>query len=108
MRAFDSYIAIPHLNARELVPLKKKSFTWSIVIFICLTYTNYIFSILLRRIFIDPFISKKLKACCFLSSVFLYVNFMLSKLNFVEQRVWLAVVGILSVAMGNIFNIKNS
>jgi hypothetical protein len=33
-------------------------------------------------------------------SVFIYVNFMLSKLNFVEQRVWLAVVGILSVAMG--------
>ncbi|XP_023348188.1 uncharacterized protein LOC111716912 [Eurytemora carolleeae] len=34
--------------------------------------------------------------------VFIYVNFMLSKLNCVEQRVWLSCVGILSVAMGMI------
>ena len=41
----------------------------------------------------------KYAAALFLT-VFIYVNFMLSKLNFVEQRVWLAVVGILSVVMG--------
>lgn len=34
--------------------------------------------------------------------VFVYVNIMLSKLNFVEQRVWLSVIGILSVFMGMI------
>ena len=32
--------------------------------------------------------------------VFIYVNLMLSRLNLVEQRFWLSVVGILSVVMG--------
>ena len=32
--------------------------------------------------------------------VFVYVNLMLSKLNCVEQRVWLSIVGILCIAMG--------
>ena len=34
--------------------------------------------------------------------VFIYVNIMLSKLNFVEQRIWLSSVGIFSVFMGMI------
>lgn len=59
-----------------------------------------------QRQFFDAFVGQTFKDADKLGGgyilVFLYVNVMLSKLNFVEQRIWLSVIGILSVVMGMI------
>jgi len=60
----------------------------------------------IQRQFFDSFVGQTFKDADKLIGgyvlVFVYVNIMLSKLNFVEQRVWLSVIGILSVFMGMI------
>jgi len=60
----------------------------------------------IQRQFFDSFVGQTFKDADKLIGgyilVFIYVNLMLSKLNFVEQRFWLSVIGILSVAMGMI------
>merc|ERR1719334_1508816 len=56
----------------------------------------------IQRQFFESFVGQTFKDADKLGvgylMVFIYVNVMLSKLNFVEQRIWLSVVGILSVA----------
>jgi len=60
----------------------------------------------IQRQFFDAFVGQTFKDADKLGGgymlVFIYVNVMLSKLNFVEQRIWLSVIGILSVLMGMI------
>jgi len=60
----------------------------------------------IQRQFFDSFVGQTFKDADKLVGgyilVFVYVNLMLSKLNCVEQRFWLSVVGLLSVAMGMI------
>jgi len=60
----------------------------------------------IQRQFFDAFVGQTFKDADKLGGgymlVFIYVNVMLSKLNFVEQRIWLSVIGILSVVMGMI------
>jgi len=60
----------------------------------------------IQRQFFDSFVGQTFKDADKLAGgyilVFLYVNLMLSQTNFVQQRFWLSVVGILSVAMGMI------
>jgi len=60
----------------------------------------------IQRQFFDSFVGQTFKDVDKLAGgyilVFIYVNLMLSKLNFVQQRFWLSVVGILSVIMGMI------
>jgi len=60
----------------------------------------------IQRQFFDAFVGQTFKDADKLGGgymlVFIYVNVMLSKLNFVEQRIWLSVIGILSVIMGMI------
>jgi len=60
----------------------------------------------IQRQFFDSFVGQAFKDADKLGGgyvlVFIYVNIMLSKLNFVQQRFWLSVIGILSVAMGMI------
>jgi len=60
----------------------------------------------IQRQFFDSFVGQTFKDADKLLGgyilVFIYVNLMLSKLNCVEQRFWLSVIGLLSVAMGMI------
>jgi predicted RND superfamily exporter protein len=60
----------------------------------------------IQRQFFDSFVGQTFKDSDKLVMgymlVFVYVNLMLSKMNCVEQRFWLSVIGILSVAMGMI------
>lgn len=62
----------------------------------------------IQRMFFDSFVGQTFKDSDKLGLgymlVFIYVNVMLSKLNFVEQRIWLSVIGILSVAMGMVLS----
>eukprot|EP00092_Neocalanus_flemingeri_P023513 GFUD01025500.1.p1 GENE.GFUD01025500.1~~GFUD01025500.1.p1 ORF type:complete len:1021 (+),score=134.31 GFUD01025500.1:157-3219(+) len=59
-----------------------------------------------QRQFFDSFVGQTFKDADKLGGgyilVFIYVNVMLSKMNFVEQRIWLSVIGIMSVVMGMI------
>lgn len=59
-----------------------------------------------QRQFFDSFVGQTFKDADKLVGgyilVFIYVNLMLSKLNCVEQRFWLSVIGLVSVAMGMI------
>jgi len=60
----------------------------------------------IQRQFFDSFVGQTFQDADKLGGgyvlVFIYVNLMLSKMNFVQQRFWLSVVGIVSVAMGMI------
>jgi len=68
--------------------------------------TSLISYVNIQRQFFDSFVGQTFKDADKLvlgyMLVFLYVNMMLSKMNCVEQRIWLSTVGILSVTMGMI------